>query len=182
MNAVALQSTDVNHLIEAVTNSPSFNWNTCPMSIHRDIQKSGFWIHSTPLVYISSSSSPLSTSFSSTTHKTSNSNLQEPQAPQASQAFQAYHNLPHQTRIFIKVRLVSKLPTSKQYQASQYKFKMCDYNRFSYTCSPHHDRLELLSYCHFARNDPYHQCFGVKVVKNHYMKTMPCEDCGGSRR
>ncbi|PMD37992.1 hypothetical protein L207DRAFT_584913 [Hyaloscypha variabilis F] len=28
----------------------------------------------------------------------------------------------------------------------------------------------LLNYCHFARNDPFHQCFGVKVIKNTWMK------------
>lgn len=54
---------------------------------------------------------------------------------------------------------------------------MCDWEVFQYTeCS--HEIMKRLSYCHFARNDPYHQCFGVKVVKNRWTHRMYCPPCG----
>ncbi|RTE72530.1 hypothetical protein BHE90_013050 [Fusarium euwallaceae] len=41
---------------------------------------------------------------------------------------------------------------------------MCDWEEFLFLCN--HSTLRLKSYCHFARNDPNHQCFGVKVLRN----------------
>jgi hypothetical protein len=52
---------------------------------------------------------------------------------------------------------------------------MCDHETFRFTCG--HSLTQLLSYCHFARNDPYHQCFGVKVIKKQWSKPFPCQMC-----
>lgn len=52
---------------------------------------------------------------------------------------------------------------------------MCDYEEFHYTCK--HILQQLLSYCHFARCDPYHQCFGVRAVKQRWSQPFPCKDC-----
>lgn len=52
---------------------------------------------------------------------------------------------------------------------------MCDWEEFLFQCN--HSTLRLKSYCHFARNDPYHQCFGVKVLRNSWRQCVPCDDC-----
>ncbi|KAK7454204.1 hypothetical protein CaCOL14_005670 [Colletotrichum acutatum] len=52
---------------------------------------------------------------------------------------------------------------------------MCDWEEFLFTC--HHSVLRLKSYCHFARNDPGHQCFGVKVLRNSWQQSVPCDNC-----
>ncbi|OLN85867.1 hypothetical protein CCHL11_05398 [Colletotrichum chlorophyti] len=52
---------------------------------------------------------------------------------------------------------------------------MCDWEEFLFTCN--HSILRLKSYCHFARNDPNHQCFGVKVLRNSWRQNVPCDDC-----
>ncbi|OHE94031.1 hypothetical protein CORC01_10723 [Colletotrichum orchidophilum] len=52
---------------------------------------------------------------------------------------------------------------------------MCDWEEFLFTCN--HSVLRLKSYCHFARNDPSHQCFGVKVLRNSWQQSVPCDNC-----
>ncbi|KAH9216517.1 hypothetical protein DL95DRAFT_387513 [Leptodontidium sp. 2 PMI_412] len=57
---------------------------------------------------------------------------------------------------------------------------MCDFEEFNYNCS--HQVKQLLSYCHFARTDPFHQCFGVQVTKNTWHKNFPCPACEEAER
>ncbi|POR39159.1 Uncharacterized protein TPAR_00631 [Tolypocladium paradoxum] len=52
---------------------------------------------------------------------------------------------------------------------------MCDWEEFLFICN--HSVFRLKSYCHFARNDPYHQCFGVKVLRNSWQQGVLCEKC-----
>ncbi|KAM7204114.1 hypothetical protein V8F33_001749 [Rhypophila sp. PSN 637] len=52
---------------------------------------------------------------------------------------------------------------------------MCDYEEFVFTCA--HSTIRLKSYCHFARNDPNHQCFGVKKLRNVWDQNYECESC-----
>ncbi|KAF7542946.1 hypothetical protein G7Z17_g11148 [Cylindrodendrum hubeiense] len=52
---------------------------------------------------------------------------------------------------------------------------MCDFEEFRFTCD--HYTVRLKSYCHFARNDPNHQCFGVKTLRNSWRQSGACEDC-----
>ncbi|GKT50358.1 uncharacterized protein ColSpa_10539 [Colletotrichum spaethianum] len=52
---------------------------------------------------------------------------------------------------------------------------MCDWEEFLFTCN--HSIVRLKSYCHFARNDPNHQCFGVKVLRNSWQQSVPCNNC-----
>ncbi|KAH6680153.1 hypothetical protein B0J14DRAFT_577966 [Halenospora varia] len=52
---------------------------------------------------------------------------------------------------------------------------MCDYESFYYFCP--HVLEKLLSYCHFARTDPYHQCYGIKVIKNEWYMQILCPEC-----
>ena len=40
---------------------------------------------------------------------------------------------------------------------------MCDWEEFIFGCSCSYTKRK--NYCHFARNDPNHQCFGVQVLK-----------------
>lgn len=53
--------------------------------------------------------------------------------------------------------------------------KMCDWEEFQFLCGHHSSRL--LSHCHFARTDPYHQCFGVKVIRHVWQQDMACQPC-----
>ncbi|KAI0425952.1 hypothetical protein F5Y09DRAFT_346176 [Xylaria sp. FL1042] len=43
---------------------------------------------------------------------------------------------------------------------------MCDFEEFVFICN--HSVTRLKSHCHFARNDPNHQCFSVKVLRSSY--------------
>jgi len=52
---------------------------------------------------------------------------------------------------------------------------MCDYEEFLFDCGHSHQRLK--SYCHFARNDPNHQCFGVKKLRDVWEQQTVCDDC-----
>ncbi|KAH7011645.1 hypothetical protein EDB80DRAFT_876302 [Ilyonectria destructans] len=52
---------------------------------------------------------------------------------------------------------------------------MCDFEEFIFTCT--HYTVRLKSYCHFARNDPNHQCFSVKNLRNSWLQTRVCDDC-----
>ncbi|KAK3945927.1 hypothetical protein QBC46DRAFT_336095 [Diplogelasinospora grovesii] len=57
---------------------------------------------------------------------------------------------------------------------------MCDYEEFIFTCT--HSTVRLKSYCHFARNDPNHQCFGVKKLRNVWDQDFECERCMEKKR
>ena len=52
---------------------------------------------------------------------------------------------------------------------------MCDYEEFLFACGCSTFRLK--SYCHFARNDPNHQCFGVKKLRDTWDQASDCEAC-----
>ena len=52
---------------------------------------------------------------------------------------------------------------------------MCDWEEFIFSCD--HSIVKLKSYCHSARNDPNHLCFGVKVLRNSWRQGIPCEPC-----
>ncbi|KAI0601240.1 hypothetical protein F4775DRAFT_589454 [Biscogniauxia sp. FL1348] len=53
---------------------------------------------------------------------------------------------------------------------------MCDWEEFLFVCN--HSTLRLKSYCHFARNDPNHQCFGVKMLRNSWFQDgQLCDAC-----
>ncbi|KAH9900143.1 hypothetical protein F4778DRAFT_782257 [Xylariomycetidae sp. FL2044] len=53
---------------------------------------------------------------------------------------------------------------------------MCDWEEFLFVCR--HSTLRLKSYCHFARNDPNHQCLGVKKLRDSwYQDNQLCDDC-----
>jgi len=68
-----------------------------------------------------------------------------------------------------------KNQTSLEHTTTQEQKKMCDWDEFQFVCS--HKKYKLLSYCHFARTDPYHQCFGVKVIKNTWIQNVACDPC-----
>ncbi|RYP93012.1 hypothetical protein DL770_000886 [Monosporascus sp. CRB-9-2] len=56
---------------------------------------------------------------------------------------------------------------------------MCDWEEFLFVCN--HSVLRLKSYCHFARNDPNHQCLSVKVLRDSwYQDGMLCDSCVAS--
>ncbi|RDA83558.1 hypothetical protein CP532_5354 [Ophiocordyceps camponoti-leonardi (nom. inval.)] len=57
---------------------------------------------------------------------------------------------------------------------------MCDFEEFLFTCN--HSAFRLKSFCHFARNDPYHQCYGVKVLRNSWQQGKLCDDCLAERQ
>jgi hypothetical protein len=53
---------------------------------------------------------------------------------------------------------------------------MCNYENVTYACG--HTKRSLIKYCHFARVDPDHNCFGPWSIKRE--RTLPfdnCEDC-----
>ncbi|GJC99509.1 hypothetical protein ColKHC_08335 [Colletotrichum higginsianum] len=52
---------------------------------------------------------------------------------------------------------------------------MCEFEEFLFSCR--HSVVKKKSYCHFARNDPNHQCFSVKVLKNTWFQGVPCDNC-----
>ncbi|KAK1973272.1 hypothetical protein LZ30DRAFT_34607 [Colletotrichum cereale] len=52
---------------------------------------------------------------------------------------------------------------------------MCDFEEFFFLCS--HSVVKKKSYCHFARNDPNHQCFGVQVLKKTWRQARLCDKC-----
>ncbi|KAI9782913.1 MAG: hypothetical protein M1839_004388 [Geoglossum umbratile] len=56
---------------------------------------------------------------------------------------------------------------------------MCQYEKLLFTCGD--EECRLLAYCHFARNDPFHQCFGVKKFKKDNALPQKCEKCGGPK-
>lgn len=52
---------------------------------------------------------------------------------------------------------------------------MCQYEAIHYHCS--HVGRRLIKHCHFARNDPNHQCFGAWSIKREWKQ--PFENCPG---
>ncbi|KAB5572687.1 hypothetical protein GE09DRAFT_1217237 [Coniochaeta sp. 2T2.1] len=52
---------------------------------------------------------------------------------------------------------------------------MCDLEEYRFNCG--HNTFRLKAYCHFARNDPNHQCFGVKQLRESYEQYQKCESC-----
>jgi hypothetical protein len=52
---------------------------------------------------------------------------------------------------------------------------MCDLEEFLFSCG--HNTFRLKAYCHFARNDPNHQCFGVKQLRDSWAQVYECETC-----
>lgn len=50
---------------------------------------------------------------------------------------------------------------------------MCQYEELTFRCG--HKVLRVCKYCHFARNDPLHQCMGSWSIKRR--TTIPGEDC-----
>ncbi|KAI1081189.1 hypothetical protein F5B20DRAFT_537184 [Whalleya microplaca] len=53
---------------------------------------------------------------------------------------------------------------------------MCDYDEFRFECN--HSVCRLKSYCHSARNDPNHLCYGVKKLRESWLQTgQLCEMC-----
>ncbi|KAK0635618.1 hypothetical protein B0T17DRAFT_459806, partial [Bombardia bombarda] len=52
---------------------------------------------------------------------------------------------------------------------------MCDFEEFVFTCS--HSTFRLKSYCHYARNDPNHQCNRVKKLRHVWDQDYECEKC-----
>ena len=57
---------------------------------------------------------------------------------------------------------------------------MCDWEEFLFVCD--HSFLRLKSHCHFARNDPNHQCMGVKVLRDSWFQEGElCKTCVKNR-
>ncbi|KAI4846662.1 hypothetical protein E4T44_04936 [Aureobasidium sp. EXF-8845] len=54
---------------------------------------------------------------------------------------------------------------------------MCQYENIHYGCG--HAARRLIKHCHFARNDPNHQCFGAWSVKREWSN--PTEYCRNYR-
>ncbi|KAE9368293.1 hypothetical protein N431DRAFT_303674, partial [Stipitochalara longipes BDJ] len=52
---------------------------------------------------------------------------------------------------------------------------MCDWHEHQYLCG--HNKKRKVSYCHFARTDEFHQCFGVQSLKETWVHDVLCEDC-----
>ena len=52
---------------------------------------------------------------------------------------------------------------------------MCNWEDIIYPCG--HEETRRMSYCHFARNDPWHNCFGVQVTKLTTYETILCNPC-----
>jgi hypothetical protein len=57
---------------------------------------------------------------------------------------------------------------------------MCDFEEFIFTCN--HSVFRLKSYCHYARNDPHHQCRRVKKLRNCWDQNRECDACAEERR
>jgi hypothetical protein len=51
--------------------------------------------------------------------------------------------------------------------------KMCQYESVKFNCG--HKTLRLIKHCHFARNDPMHNCFGAWSVSSEH--DLPDENC-----
>ncbi|KAF2202252.1 hypothetical protein GQ43DRAFT_392479 [Delitschia confertaspora ATCC 74209] len=58
---------------------------------------------------------------------------------------------------------------------------MCQYENMIFPCG--HDTRRLIKHCHFARNDPNHQCFGAWTYKRIWERddTEECPLCPQNR-
>ncbi|CAJ2502872.1 Uu.00g102660.m01.CDS01 [Anthostomella pinea] len=78
-----------------------------------------------------------------------------------------------------QVKKTSAEPLDRYLPKLQDQDKMCDWEEFLFVCN--HSTLRLKSYCHFARNDPNHQCLGVKVLRDSwYQDGQLCDNCMAS--
>ncbi|KAF2277341.1 uncharacterized protein EI97DRAFT_361309, partial [Westerdykella ornata] len=51
------------------------------------------------------------------------------------------------------------------------------YEKIHYVPCGHEDH-RLIQYCHFARNDPLHQCFGAWNIKREWeQREVECSQC-----
>ncbi|KAF2661075.1 hypothetical protein K491DRAFT_587967 [Lophiostoma macrostomum CBS 122681] len=58
---------------------------------------------------------------------------------------------------------------------------MCYYEKTHFDACGH-DTFRLMQHCHFARNDPGHQCFGAwNVKREHLQSRVECKDCTARR-
>ncbi|KIH94434.1 hypothetical protein SPBR_06300 [Sporothrix brasiliensis 5110] len=57
---------------------------------------------------------------------------------------------------------------------------MCEYEEFLFNCGCSQTRLK--SYCHLARNDLNHQCFGVAKLRNVWDQQVDCNSCISKQR
>lgn len=56
---------------------------------------------------------------------------------------------------------------------------MCQYEGITYACT--HSKLRIWKHCHFARNDPNHQCFGAWTIEREVeLPKENCPDCVGA--
>ncbi|CAI6228322.1 unnamed protein product [Periconia digitata] len=54
---------------------------------------------------------------------------------------------------------------------------MCLYERIHFPLC-RHTETRLVQYCHFARNDPGHQCFGAwRYLKDYEQTESACDEC-----
>lgn len=67
--------------------------------------------------------------------------------------------------------------SSKEDETTQQP-NMCDWEEFIFGCSCSYTKRK--NYCHFARNDPNHQCFGVQVLKKVWDVPEACDKCSTS--
>ncbi|OAA68238.1 hypothetical protein SPI_00433 [Niveomyces insectorum RCEF 264] len=56
---------------------------------------------------------------------------------------------------------------------------MCEFEEFLFNCEC--SKIRLKSYCHAARNDPNHQCFRVKILRNVWEQGRDCDECIAKR-
>ncbi|KAF1943023.1 hypothetical protein EJ02DRAFT_344259 [Clathrospora elynae] len=53
---------------------------------------------------------------------------------------------------------------------------MCYYEKIHFPCT--HTEHRLIQHCHFARNDPGHQCFGAWNIKREWQqRETDCDNC-----
>ena len=50
---------------------------------------------------------------------------------------------------------------------------MCNYENITFACG--HSKRGLIKYCHFARTDPDHNCFGAWSIKRE--RRLPLDNC-----
>ncbi|SMQ46295.1 unnamed protein product [Zymoseptoria tritici ST99CH_3D7] len=54
---------------------------------------------------------------------------------------------------------------------------MCQFEVIHFQCG--HSGRRLIKHCHFARNDPNHQCFGAWSIKREWISANQiCRECG----
>ncbi|KAF2129334.1 hypothetical protein P153DRAFT_17835 [Dothidotthia symphoricarpi CBS 119687] len=59
---------------------------------------------------------------------------------------------------------------------------MCYYERVVFVACGHEDK-RLVQHCHFARNDPNHQCFGAWNYRRQWVEhETECDSCTRQRR